>query len=225
MPDQFFVGGGRLIRDLSGGGGAPRPAERTVFQLDLTPQELYNARTGVYGTEVQNYVNSYRHAQAAINGLVTSSYGDLYKSAVPVTVRDEAGTGTTEITVATLPIPAYTLGIHDGFEIDAIWSTFNSALAKRLRGRFGGTVFFQMDLSTHLTFHQKHKCRNRGSLSSQLHQATNVASYGVIGSSGAQTDKNVDFGVDQVMTLTITYPVAGATGLDTILEECTIKKI
>ena len=158
------------------------------------------------------------------DGVTTSSIRVLATSAIAASITDTVGQSTTESTLATLVIPANTLGPNDGLELDMIWSCTNSAAAKRTRIRFGGTVLSNLDLTTHLSFRHNYKMRNRGSRASQVAQCNSTTTFGPVGSVGAQTF-TIDFSVDQTLTITAQFPVAG-TGTNTLtLEEFGIKAI
>jgi len=139
-------------------------------------------------------------------------------------IVDSVGQSTTESTFLTLNLPANCLSATDGLLLDLLWACTNTAAAKRIRGRFGGTVLFNVDLTTHLVFRQSIKLRNRNSLGAQISQANSVTSFGPIGSVGAQTF-TVDFSVAQVLTLTGQFPVEGSGANTLSLEEATINAI
>jgi hypothetical protein len=138
----------------------------------------------------------------------------LYASAVASTITDTAGQSTTESTLFSVTIPANTVGLNDGLLIEPLWSSTNSAATKRTRLRFGGTVLTNLDLTTHQVFPQRWWLRNRNSLSSQVGAPNSTTIYGPIGSVGAQTF-TLDFSVDQTLTVTGQFPVAG-TGTNTM---------
>lgn len=139
-------------------------------------------------------------------------------------IVDSVGQGTTESTLFTLNLPANALGEDDGLLIDIIWSCSNSPEAKRIRSRFGGSVLFNVDLTTHLVFRQQMKLRNRNSRSAQVAQGNSTTIFGPIGSVDVQTF-TVDFSAAQALTLTGQFPVAGTGTNDLTLEEVTINVI
>jgi len=145
----------------------------------------------------------------------------LLKTATASSIVDSVGQATTESTLATLNIPAGALGANDGLQLDLIWSCTNTAAAKRIRARFGGTVLFNVDLTTHLVFRQSVKLRNRNSQASQISQGNSTTNFGPIGSVGAQTF-TVDFAAAQALTITGQFPVTGASANTLTLEEATI---
>lgn len=150
--------------------------------------------------------------------------GNLLNMATPSSITDSVGQATTESTLLTLNIPANALGANDGLELDLLWSCTNTAAAKRLRARFGGTVLFNVDLTTHLVFRQSVKLRNRNSQSAQVSQGNSVTNFGPIGSVGAQTF-TADLSVAQALTITGQFPVTGSSANTLTLEEATIRAI
>lgn len=139
-------------------------------------------------------------------------------------IVDSVGQGTTESTLYTLNLPANALGEDDGLLVDIIWSCSNSAAAKRIRTRFGGTVLSNVDLTTHLVFRQQMKLRNRNSRAAQVAQGNSTTVFGPIGSVDVQTF-TVDFTAAQALTITGQFPVAGTSANDLTLEEVTINAI
>lgn len=162
---------------------------------------------------------------AAVNGAwVLMTPCDAYKTAIAQSITDSVGQGTTETNFTSLTIPAIALGDNDGIEVDLIWSCTNTAAAKRIRGRFGGSVLFNLDLTTHLTYRQNFKLVNRGSVAAQIAQANSSTIFSPIGSVGQQVF-TVDFSVAQVLTLTGQFPVAGTSANTLALEQCNVRFI
>lgn len=139
-------------------------------------------------------------------------------------IVDSVGQGATESTLYTLNIPANALGEDDGLLLDIIWSCSNSSAAKRIRSRFGGTVLFNVDLTTHLVYRQSIKLRNRNSRAAQVSQGNSTTNFGPIGSVDVQAF-TVDFSAAQALTITGQFPVAGTGTNDLTLEEVTINAI
>lgn len=139
-------------------------------------------------------------------------------------IVDSVGQGTTESTLYTLNLPANALGEDDGLLLDLVWSCSNSAAAKRIRARFGGSVLFNLDLTTHLVYRQSIKLRNRNSRAAQVAQGNSTTIFGPIGSVDVQTF-TVDFSAAQTLTLTGQFPVAGTGTNDLTLEEVTINAV
>lgn len=150
--------------------------------------------------------------------------GYLGRSAVVSSITDSPAQSTTESTLQTLVIPANTLGANDGIEISILYSCTNTAATKRIRGRFGGSVLWNLDLTTHLTFRQNFVIYNRNSQSAQVAQAASTTIFSPIGSVGVQTF-TLDFAAEQTLTLTGQFPVAG-TSLNTLaIEQYSVKLI
>lgn len=148
----------------------------------------------------------------------------VYKSAVPSSITDTALQGVAETTLKSAPIKGMFLGKNDGLRLEMLWSCTNTAAAKRIRARFGGTVLFNLDLTTHLTFRQEVILINRGSQSSQIIQANSTTIFAPIGSTGLQA-ATIDFAIDQMLTVTGQFPVAG-TGLNSLaLESLVVERI
>lgn len=148
----------------------------------------------------------------------------IYGDATQQSIVDSVGQATTESTLFTLNLPANALGEDDGLLLDLLWSCTNTAAAKRIRARFGGTVLFNVDLTTHLVFRQSVKLRNRNSHAAQVSQGNSTTNFGPIGSVGAQTF-TVDFTAAQALTITGQFPVTGSSANTLTLEEVTINGI
>lgn len=123
-----------------------------------------------------------------------------------------------------LLIPAGTLGANSMLRVRCLWTVPNSAAAKRLRGRFGGTVLWNFDLTTNLSLSFEFVLANRNSLSSQIAQPNSSTSLGVVSSVGNQTF-TVDFQTDQTFTMTAQWPVAGAGSNNITLEYAIVEHL
>ena len=144
-------------------------------------------------------------------------------SALSQSITDTALQATTESTLVTFAYPLGFLPAGYGLEIEGIASCTNSAATKRLRARFGGTVLFNLDLTTHLVFPFKFRLRNRGTVAGQIGNPNSTTIFGPIGSVGAQTF-TVDFATAQTLTLTGQFPVTG-TGTNALAFEEVFVKI
>lgn len=184
---------------------------------DVTPEDAVKVINALAKSGAAKQI--LQEAAAALLGAAP-----LYKSAVAVSIVDTAGQGTAETTLASVTIPAATLGPNDGLLMEILWSCTNSAAAKRIRGRFGGTVLWNLDLTTHLTYRQNVILLNRGTVASQVIQANNVTIFSPIGSGGVQT-ATVDFSVAQVLTITGQFPVAGSGANTLAVEAAVIRKL
>jgi len=139
-------------------------------------------------------------------------------------ITDTAGQATTESTLKSLVIPAYLVNTSNGIEVEVLYSCTNSAAIKTIRGRFGGNVLWNLNLSTHLTEPFRFRLRNRGSYSSQIATPNSPTIYGQIGSVGVQTF-TVDFTADQALTLTGQFGATGTGTNSVAIEEVTIRLI
>lgn len=107
-------------------------------------------------------------------------------------------------------IPGNTLGPNDALKINYLISCDSaSGAAKRLRGRFGGVVLWNWDLTSHVAYHGEYILRNTGTRAAQVAQPNSSVPFGTFGSSALQ-DFLVDFSNDQTFTLTLQWPVAGS---------------
>lgn len=141
---------------------------------------------------------------------------------VPVTKSDADAVESDAL--FSLVIQPRTLGANSALRISSIWSVPNGAATKRIRGRFGGTVLWNLDLSTHLVFAMEMVIANRNSMSSQIARANNTTTFGAIGSVGAQTF-TLDFATAQTLTLTAQWPVAGAGSNVITLEDVIVEHL
>ena len=124
----------------------------------------------------------------------------------------------------TLDIPANTLGPNSVLRIRTLWTVPSSAAAKRIRGRFGGIVLWNMDLSTHVSYPLEFIISNRNSLSSQIAQANNFSWAVALVSSPVQTF-SIDFATAQQLTITAQWPVAGAGSSNITLESVFVEHL
>lgn len=123
-------------------------------------------------------------------------------------------TGTTAETVlATIPIPAGTLGVNGALRISTLWSFNNSANGHDCIVKIGAATIMNHGIGGQLTLDAVKFMRNRGSLTSQaVHPSASIGQ----GSGIAVSILNVDMG--QAQTLTICGRLASG-GADTITLE------
>lgn len=121
----------------------------------------------------------------------------------------------------TLVIPGRTLDVNGSLLIEPLYKVTNDADTKRLRGRFGGTVLWNFDLTTHQVLPWRFLLTNRNSLSSQVAGPNSSTCWGTVSSVSSQTF-NIDFATDQVLTLTAQWPSAAASGRNITLERCIV---
>jgi hypothetical protein len=124
----------------------------------------------------------------------------------------------------TLDIPANTLGANSVLRIRTLWTTPSSAASKRLRGRFGGTVLWNLDLTTHVSYPLEFVLANRNSMASQIAQANNLSWAVALASSAVQTF-TVDFATEQQLTITAQWPVAGVGSNNITLESVFVEHL
>lgn len=123
-----------------------------------------------------------------------------------------------------LTIPAGTLNANAALKMRMLWTVPNSAAAKRLRGRFGGNVLWNFDLTTNLSLTHEFMLVNRKSVASQICQPNTNVSLGVVSSVGNQVF-TIDFAAEQTFTVTAQWPVAGAGANNITLEYCFVELI
>lgn len=130
-------------------------------------------------------------------GVGLKSVGALAQSAVPASV-----TGTTiETVLATIVIPAGSVGSNGSIRILSLWSYTNSANNKVLKGVVGGTAFMSVTSTSTGSLQQETMLRNRGEQNSQV--AFSPFFAGGIGvTANAVLSSAVNFSVAQTMTLT-----------------------
>lgn len=112
----------------------------------------------------------------------------LARSAVAVSCPAD----TTEDVLATVTIPAGAMGISGAVRVTTVWTITNSANAKTLRMRFGGTsgtAYLSTAATTSASFSDCHLISNRGSASSQVGSAQAI---GLGGSAAAVITSSVD---------------------------------
>lgn len=120
-------------------------------------------------------------------------------------------TGTlTETTLATITIPAGSLGPNGSFEIETLWTVTNSANTKTLRVKLGSTAFANIAATTSASAQLHTRVANRNSAASQVgFPSANSSGFGV--SSAAVTTGAVDTSQDAIVTITGQLASAGET--------------
>lgn len=134
----------------------------------------------------------------------------LAQTHTPVNYSD--ATATESSALFSYTIPANTLGPNSTVIARVKYSFTDPATAatKRLRGRFGGTVLWNLDITTSVALIQQFEFSNRNSLASQIASPNSTTSIGTFGSTNFQESFTVDFATDQTFTITAQWPVAGA---------------
>jgi len=188
--------------------------------MSVTFNDKYTRHVGSVTTSTNTTTGGVTHSSGGV--ILPGSY--IARRSISSAITDSVGQGVAESTLASITIPTNTLGINDGLEINILWSCTNTDAVKRLRGKFGGVVVWNFDLTTQLGFRQNFILRNRNSQSSQVAQANSSTSFAPVGSVGIQTF-TVNFSLEQVLTFTGQFPLAG-TGLNTMsIEEYSVKVI
>jgi hypothetical protein len=125
----------------------------------------------------------------------------------------QAHTGdTNEFTAATCTIPAGALGANGRVEVDALFSYTNSANAKTLKVKFGGTIFHQAAPTTTATDRVLTFTANRNTTNSQVGPAPGL-------SSGTSTGTAVTASVDTTAAVDITITEQLALNTETVTLE------
>lgn len=120
-------------------------------------------------------------------------------------------TGTTsETTLATITLPAGSMGANGRIEIDALWSVTNSANTKNTRVRLGGTEIYRSTLTTSAALRHLTMAHNRNSQASQVAMDKFTAN-GTGASGNAVTTAAVDTSAEQTITLTAQLASAAET--------------
>lgn len=106
---------------------------------------------------------------------------------------------TNETTLATITIPAGTMGANDMIEVTTLWSFTNNANVKTPRVRLGGvsgTAFYGPGPASNVQIYSQIRIRNRGVQNSQLgYSASAQTSYSA--SAGALVTSAIDMGSAQ----------------------------
>lgn len=124
---------------------------------------------------------------------------------------------TTENTLATISVPANTLGANGIIRVAMLWTTDGNTNTKTMRVRFNNTVFWAITHSsaTHLTGQALAIIRNRNATNSQVGMALNVSGY-TTGFNGAVITSSHD--TTGALDLTITAQCV-TSGSDNIYLE------
>jgi len=124
----------------------------------------------------------------------------------------------TEVSAATVTIPAKAMGLNGSCRIRSSWSYTSSANVKSLRQRFGGTQFRFDGPTTTLSLQQLSEIQNRNSASSQVGAASlHATSQGLDAVSAALVTGTVD--TTAAVNVTFTTAWAGAVSGETITLE------
>jgi hypothetical protein len=119
---------------------------------------------------------------------------------------------TNENALATITIPANSLGINGSIRVWHLWTVTNSANNKTMRVRFSGasgTIYNQIVLTTSAINHQLTVITNRGATNSQVGSASLSSSFGA--SASANVTSAVDTTADTTIVITGQKASAGET--------------
>jgi hypothetical protein len=149
-----------------------------------------------------------------INGFYEVTGLDTDTTGVEITIDLPfvAGLGTptvavanTVVTLASVTVPGWSMGVGGGMEIDALFTLTNTANAKNIGMTFGGGVLMAVAATSNASACAQKLMCNRGS-SQVISNAANQVGHGL--STGANVVLNVDVTVDQTFTFTAQPAVA-----------------
>jgi hypothetical protein len=143
----------------------------------------------------------------------------LASSGVAATRTSVNGAGdTTFQALATITIPANAMGLNGLLEIDCAWSYTNSATAKNLRIRFGGTDYHTQSPTTSVSYRQLVALQNRNNASSQV----GSNSSGIANPYNVSTNAIVTSAVDT--TADVTVQIGGDFGAPVAANTITLER-
>ena len=105
----------------------------------------------------------------------------------------------TAVTLATVVVPGWSMGVGGGMEIDALYSLTNSAAAKNIGMTYGGGVLMAVSAANNASACAQKLMCNRGS-SQVISNAANQVGHGL--STGANVVLNVDATQNQTFAFT-----------------------
>jgi hypothetical protein len=143
---------------------------------------------------------------------VTALDADTTGVEITIDLPFVAGLGTptvavanTLVTLASVTVPGWSMGVGGGIEIDALFTLTNTANAKNIGMTFGGGVLMAVAATSNASACAQKLMCNRGS-SQVISNAANQVGHGL--STGANVVLNVDVTVDQTFTFTAQPAVA-----------------
>lgn len=143
-----------------------------------------------------------------VNGFyeVTALDTDTTGVAITIDLPYVVGLGTptvavanTLVTLASVTIPGWSMGVGGGMEIDALFSLTNSAADKNIGMTYGGGVLMDVTADNRASACAQKLMCNRGS-SQVISNAADKVGHGL--STGANVVLNVDATLDQAFTIT-----------------------
>lgn len=147
-------------------------------------------------------------AGTGVNGFYEITALDTDTTGVKITINRPfvAGLGTptvavanTVVTLASVTVPGWSMGVGGGMEIDALFTITNSATAKNLGLTYGGGVLMAVSAASNASACAQKLLCNRGS-SQIVSNAANQVGHGL--STGANVFLSVDATVDQTFAIT-----------------------
>jgi hypothetical protein len=144
-----------------------------------------------------------------VNGLyeVTALDADTTGVAITIDLPYVTGLGTptvavanTEVTLASVTVPGWSMGVGGGMEIDALFTVTNNATVKTLGMTYGGGVLLAAAAANNTSACVQKLMCNRGSSQVVSNSATAVG-HGL--STGANVFLNVDATQDQTFAITV----------------------
>lgn len=147
-------------------------------------------------------------AGTGVNGLykVLSLDADTTGVAITIDLTYVVGLGTptvavanTEVTLASVTVPGWSMGVGGGMEIDALYSLTNSASAKNIGMTYGGGVLMAVSAANNESACAQKLMCNRGN-SQIISNAANQVGHGL--STGANVVLNVDATQNQTFAFT-----------------------
>lgn len=144
-----------------------------------------------------------------VNGLyeVTALDADTTGVAITIDLPYVLGLGTptvavanTEVTLASVTVPGWSMGVGGGMEIDALFTVTNNATVKTLGMTYGGGVLLAAAAANNTSACVQKLMCNRGGSQVVSNSATAVG-HGL--STGANVFLNVDATVDQTFAITV----------------------
>jgi hypothetical protein len=143
-----------------------------------------------------------------VNGFyeVTALDADTTGVAITIDLAYVTGLGTptvavanTAVTLASVVVPGWSMGVGGGMEIDALYSLTNSAAAKNIGMTYGGGVLMAVSAANNASACAQKLMCNRGS-SQVISNAANQVGHGL--STGANVVLNVDATQNQTFAFT-----------------------
>lgn len=138
-------------------------------------------------------------------GDVNSSVKVLAQSAVAVSHTGD----TSQTTLATVTIPANSMGKNGRLRITTVWSYTNSGNNKSLRISFGGTNYLSSNVTTSASIQDQRTISNRNDTASQVGLTSTVGGFG--SSSASPVTSTVDTTSDVPLLFTGQLASSGET--------------